>query len=681
MGNPFSLKQVPSSTRSELIARGVRKWNPSLGEAKTWIHVSSMAEGANEALVLKDFKTFRDAYNIDNRPNIVIRGFKIGAKGEFGTTRQATLDLTIFDDNYFNKFSADYLIPDMSIRVQFGWSVDSDGKPSPSPITGQDLDSKSIRRMQKLSNSNPTYEGFQGRVLGWDVKLVPDINAWDITLTLVGAADAVAETSVVHVSQECNCKKEITGQTAEGNDEKQEVIEKTSDLEAALLQVFEDPANLNRISSLQGAPNLLAEEIAYPGFSRDFDGTEDTSGFLWIDADLDARETFVSWGTVEAMLTRLSGQEWGSTGKPASYILDSSDVILKTPLQNGSKWFSADPRVCILPGGGLTFEEPTEWTDYLNINIAGFDTGIGVGSLIDSFVGEGGFPQASGNCFISDQEVRLVDIMISTVHLNKRAKEFSQNPDGAGLVSAISALLKDINVACGNVWELELLDASIDNEDEDAPTILKIIDANDASNAVDTFIIRAAPANSGFCRNIQLEFKPTDAMKTQALYGAQRNQTGKGIANNKPCATRFLIFTQDGKKSLGKPAVGDRPKTCETEVCQESNQTEDPVAALQKEPVGLTINSARNYLMEQKQKADLDALSAATSYCTSPLLPIQFSATFTGVSGFRWGQVVSCDRLPQEVRNSLIFQVTAVEHTLTVEDWVTTVNTVARTKF
>ena len=303
--------------------------------------------------------------------------------------------------------------------------------------------------------------------------------------------------------------------------------------------------------------------------------------------------------------------------------------------------------------------------------------------MIDVAVGEGGFPQASGDCFIDDDSVRLVNIMISTVHLNKRAQEFNQNPTGAGLVSAVNALLKDINNACGDVWELELIDTSLDEENNDAPAVLKIIDANDVANQVQAFIFRALPRNNGFCRSIGLDFKPTDAMKTQALYGGKgtNSEASGNPSATVPCSTRFLIYTQDGKRSLGKPEEGSRPKTCETETCNEGNQTDDPVTALEKEAVGLTISSARSYLREQKQKATTEALSKTEGYCTSPLLPIQFSATLTGVSGFRWGQVVTCDRLPQEVRNKSVFQVTAVEHTLTVEDWVTTINTVFRPKY
>jgi hypothetical protein len=57
---------------------------------------------------------------------------------------------------------------------------------------------------------------------------------------------------------------------------------------------------------------------------------------------------------------------------------------------------------------------------------------------------------------------------------------------------------------------------------------------------------------------------------------------------------------------------------------------------------------------------------------------MSFSATITGIGGFRWGQNVTCDRIPEEMRKVVRYQVTTVEHNVTPDDWVTTINTVAR---
>ena len=59
---------------------------------------------------------------------------------------------------------------------------------------------------------------------------------------------------------------------------------------------------------------------------------------------------------------------------------------------------------------------------------------------------------------------------------------------------------------------------------------------------------------------------------------------------------------------------------------------------------------------------------------------MNFSATVSGIGGFRWGQSVTCDRLPADIRALTLYQVTAVEHDISPDDWTTTINTVARLK-
>jgi hypothetical protein len=477
---------------------------------------------------------------------------------------------------------------------------------------------------------------------------------------LIGAADSISETGLDYSSADCQCKKEITGEAAEQAAESTDIfgaatiVEQTSDFEGVAIQLYEDPASLGSIESLKGAPNLKAEEIAYPGFSRDRDGTEDSDSWFTIAADLDARETFVSWGTVEAMFTRCSGQVF-CEGGPCTFIVDSSGVELKVPTQEKGNWFSADPRVCILPGGGLTFQDPTE-----NGGVSA------IGAFFDLFQGNsygGSYPQPSGNCFTSPNSVKLVDIMISTVHLNKRIKEFLNGE--VKMMQGLNTLLKDINVAVGGVWELECIDASLERGTPGVVN-LAVVDANDSEGSPSfTFVTQAG---SGFCRDVQIDYKPTDAMKTQALYGNQDNTTSSGTGG--ACTSRFMVYSKDGVKNLGKKQNTDEkhPKTCATDTCNEQNATEHPVE----------VNGALNYLREQKRLGDVKRLSEKGEYCNSPILPIGLGVTVSGIGGFRWGQGVTCDRLPPDVANRLKWQVTTVEHNVTPDDWTTTIKTVGR---
>jgi hypothetical protein len=673
MADVFSPKIVPGATQAELKARGSSNWNPSLGRAKTWIHISSMAEGAK--LVISTYQGYSDGYKSYNRPNILVTGFKITAKGEYGTTRAGTLQMTVFDQEDMNALADDYLIPDMSVRVQFGWSVGA-SVGAPPLISGQDLDSKAIIAMQTNAASNPIYEGYQGRVQGWDVKLIPDINAWEVTITLIGAADAVAETSLSYVSEKCNCNKEVTGQTAEGDGETTEVVERTSNLMAALLELYDDPSNLSGLKSLGGDQDYFAEKISYPGFSRDENGQEDSQGMLFISADLDATETYLSWGTVEALLTRTSGQTW-SDGSPTGFELNSKGTKLFVPEQDEGRWFSADPRICILPGGGVTFE-----FDALPSigDIAG-----AIGNMLP-FLGDNSVQakaQPSTDCFVDSTTVDLSKIMISSIHLMKRVREFEQSK--TPFMQAVNTLLKDINVACGGVWELEVVDATSvpGMAPSNGASRLVIIDSNRAIEEGGIFSFVATPGKGGFCRDISLEYKPTDAMKTQALFGSGGSGEGGGSSNT-PCKSRFIMYTQGSKANKGKPKQSDPPPTphCNSEKCNKANEKESPVKKLAREAVGVNIDGARAYLEEQRGKRDTKKFveGGGNVYCANAILPMNFGAVVTGIGGFKWGQIVSCDRIPDEMTKTVRWQVTTVEHEVTPDDWTTKINTVARQK-
>jgi hypothetical protein len=62
------------------------------------------------------------------------------------------------------------------------------------------------------------------------------------------------------------------------------------------------------------------------------------------------------------------------------------------------------------------------------------------------------------------------------------------------------------------------------------------------------------------------------------------------------------------------------------------------------------------------------------------IVPFEFGFTVDGIGGFSFGQMVSSDRIPSAVKKAFEWQVTTVEHTVTPNDWTTTVNTVMRYK-
>jgi len=255
-------------------------------------------------------------------------------------------------------------------------------------------------------------------------------------------------------------------------------------------------------------------------------------------------------------------------------------------------------------------------------------------------------------------------------------------------MTALTTLLSDINKACGSPWEFELLDVSTQAGAAAGGVVhLAIIDANAPELKREPFKFLATPKGGGFCREIKLELKMTDAMKTQALYGSN-GSTEVPSAGGTPCASRFMQYTKTLKVNTGKTQLTSNANLdafCRAmDVCNESNPTDHPIDKLKKEAVGVNIDAARVYLETQKRKSELNDMQGSTgisAYCASAALPMNFSATLTGIGGFKWGQSVTCDRIPEDMQKLVKYQVTTIEHSVTPDDWTTTINTVARKRF
>ena len=88
-----------------------------------------------------------------------------------------------------------------------------------------------------------------------------------------------------------------------------------------------------------------------------------------------------------------------------------------------------------------------------------------------------------------------------------------------------------------------------------------------------------------------------------------------------------------------------------------------------------TTTAANNALIDAVSK---DIGTDDSYLCGGIILPFNFEFTVDGIGGFKFGQIVSSTRIPASLRENYVWQVTAVEHTMNIQDWTTTVKTVAR---
>jgi len=481
--NVFATKAVPSSVRTELDKRAEKTFAVGMSGQKTWADIRSMAD--NSPIAISTYKSFSEAYGTTGRPNILIQSLDIKSHGEYGTLRRAAVKLKVFTDDDMNKLAAGYFIPAMSIRIQFGWSLGV-GAASQGPITETLEDSIANIKIKERAASTPTYDGFQGRLISWDFNLADD-QSWDVNMEIIGAAAAIANISANDEAADCYCEQksppnpsaagdDATGAGGEGDPEAKS---KTSKLQAALIQLIDDVfAARGRIAQDYGLGFINAVLLEFNGYERDQTGTEDTSSpwytFGMGDPSVGTQEAFIPFKSLCRLIERTCAQSWKS-GHPTLLEIDCDNVAISN---YGFSLFSCDPRVCALQG--------SQWSL------------PGGGDTFDGLLG---------------------NIYVNCIHLLKLTKNLRDSDDG--VVALLTMILKDINNACGNGWEFDIVDTTTADPQNPtkASTRITIIDLNNTTDKGATaYEFKSGVNGKSNVRSVEMSMKPSDAMKTLALY-------------------------------------------------------------------------------------------------------------------------------------------------------------------
>ena len=575
------------------------------------------------------------------RPTPNVKSLKVTKLGELGTTRKCTIELQAWTDEQLNEIAKCYFLPGMSVRVQFGWSVNASGAQVAGPITNKLTDSKANCEIFNRASSEACYDGFQGKIGNYQYSMNNDAG-WDITLEIISAAVFVADSKTDTSSNDCNCTAKVDGnEVPVGND----------DVGIAMLNILGDEASVKAQLNFVGlSPSLHAATIEYNGAGRTVFG-EESSGFMaalsnmWDD---NLEEPFL---TVKAFheiinkhaIPKLFGQ------------IDTKDPI-EIELKHPDLAVSADIRICYVPGVATSDE------------------------LIEQIV------EGSPDSAIVGNKLRYDNVMINAVYVMKCLKELANQSEpskGISLQQLLTTIHTGINNCLGNIASFEILDASGKCDGTENP-VLQLVDTGTAATA-NVINIEPAGSNSGtsIIREFNLETKLTDSMKSMALYAYTPAQ---GVAD--PCYGKFDAFRQNKATNLSEPkastAKTEKPQCTSSkgkyEVnCESTSPTDNWKKAIETSQEEVTADSvgalqtARRSLIAERDSSD-------NKSCPT-ILPFEFSFTVDGIGGFKFGQYVTHPRIPESIRSAWNFQVTSVEHDISdTNDWKTTVKTVARFK-
>ena len=664
--DPFKGVSPPATVQNELSARAdmskMLKWAAT---CVPWIHVMSMAEGCSSdysplgngsgnVFELYGSANSSALYSTNTKfPLPVITGLEVGALGNLGTTRKATLKLKAYTDEQLVELQKCYFIPGMDVRIQFGWSLSCNNTPPPTIYNAITTRQKAVCEIGSRASKNAAYDGLQGIVNNFSYTLQPD-NSWDCSIEINSAAEAFAESTIEDT--QCGCARKMTMEDAEGNEK--ESVAKNGRLYTMLYDIFTNAySGLEYMGRLKSNPNAGSSELKaliacsshfYYGMARTQQGKDD-SGWLegtWVD-DYDTTEQYVSWAMLEAAINAYT---LPNTPNLPYGRVDSSGIYLPKP----DPIQSSDPRVCIVPG-----QEP-------------LTTGI--------------YPlPPEGN------NIPLCNIELNTVFLMMELKKVI---DGDKRMSTfLRAVIDKVNDVCGNPWNIEIVCTSdTANGCEQASGgdggAISIIDLNQFTGN-QAYEIQAS-ANSSATRNISLEMKMTGAMKTQALYAGGTQQGGtstKGGGDSTGCkGVSFAPFYVNGGKNqaipTANPGEADNAK-CDCDEVSTPNKQEPPsyselIQECKDEVNDQTVAALRSKIVERL--AGGGGTKSVQERCKGVMLPFDFSFECDGIGGFRFGQLISCNRIPPALKQKFVWQITKVDHTISANDWVTKVSTVCRLK-
>lgn len=668
MANPFRTRQVPSATASEIKARSdgqkLIKWT---AQRFPWIYVLSCAntsvcsEKYNElgndpdiggqALSLYGNNTSLAAYDKDtNMPLPYVDGLDVKAMGSLGTTRKASIKIKCFTDDQLIELQKCYFIPGMDVRVQWGWNESCDGNRPPAVLKDKTIDTNlAICKINKLRKQYSAYDGFQGIVANFKYKLNKE-NAWDCELEVISAADPFSSSKVSN--DKCPCTREV--ETDEG-----ETKEQNGPVYAMLSDIYNDGTSaarrlMRRLNSKAGrSSHRFWASWEMEGVERtEIGGEKDGGIFDGLFNGEETEEYYISFGAFIDMLNVMSipNDPNNSDNQYPYGHVDINNVILPYPAYCAS----SDVRVCYIQNGSIDvediFNENEEGTDYVDA------------LTLDS----------NGNLGI-----RLARIMCNVIELTKQYKQVFDGDQK--FKTLIDNVLNSINQACGSPWTFITVSTEEDCGGSAAGPTITILDERQQMKRSQPFILPTLPGNS-VLTDFGLSLKMTGAMKTQALYAGNGQASGGGSGKDASGCEDVAIapfYSGNRIKNDAKPAPKKLKLDCgDCENSDNSVEEPDEEELLENMRDGeindKTTSAYLSYI--RKELADADS----RVQCAGVPLPFDLSFSMDGISGFEFGQLVSSDRVPKEIAEGFRWQITKVEHSLSGNEWKTTMSTVAR---
>jgi hypothetical protein len=662
----------------------------------------------------------------------MVDSIKLQKQGELGTTNKCTVTFVVSTiGNDMAELQKCYFIPGMTVRVEWGYYKDSTKTPYPISLPDTTPSSDATTQIREYIKQNKgLYCGLQGKVTNFSWTL-ESAKYWICTLEVISEAETAMEKSTI---EPCKNNDGTVGPSIGikiTDEENKESVRIASPLLTSLMQVASirsgrgvgegwkvdleaNKAQLRQqqaqaitrdgmqsyglgatvqkseaaVASLDDAKkdtrfdpkHMFLETHQYEGPSREDSGKEG-SGVVAFFKNLftqtfgaGTNEAFISFAFLEYLITKHVLDE-GKEGGKGSY-LSSKNIYLPAVSNKEGQLIqqSVDPRVCIIPG--------TSYSKYL------FDEDASYEYYKDKSAIRKG---KDGRLYVQLSLIRLNVMSLAAI-----LTEIEDPKNGDFKINTfMDRVLSSLSAATGNYWELIMTampDDPLTPTNESLHLIVTDIKGHRGTSSSPVPKAYSIPSNTknSILADLKLDMKMTSAMRTQALYGkTSSTKTGETTTDKNPCAGKSArAWSLQGNADAIDVSVKPRElKPCSPDKSSPAAKAEpfsdkvttwkDAMEALQDGITDSRVSAAREFQIKEVASA----LGEDKNACEGVPLPVECTMTFNfGVGGLGFGQLITCDFIPENVRNTFNWQITSVEHNLSGEGWTMQVHTVPRVK-
>lgn len=667
--------------------------------------------------------TFRPTYGIDN--------IKVDFKGTMGSTKTCTVSFKCWTLDDLHVLEKLYMIPGISVIVEWGYSMDTDGAPVGPEQSFLDLGPMSdpySKIMDTIIRNRKTYlgnyDGLVGIITNFNYKL-NDSLGFDCEFELVAPGEMWLEQNLNNTS------KQASSVDSAG-------IEKYSNLVFVFNDLYTRYKSIPSIEALNkkllGKPKGDAIVVIqqWETEAREYDKAHRSGWYDKIKGAItdtfgatESWETYISWAYfVQLLNTNINKYRLEDNGTITEQQINAPDIALALdfiPVTLLPKACTLDPRICTFKTRNIDLQNAskrfellaTKWERYFpnlnGINLADRETDKPIypstfasPDLNDSAAALSHIEKFGTTLDIKNAKENIIKVLelekqqtvgfLNNVYMNTgflRDAAIVNSGEQLTIDDYLKNVLGELNKATGDVWNLQY------RTDEANPHLIHIFDANYTSKesrevtAITPFKFKLKDSPSLLLHGAGVESKLVDGFKNLVLFG---NSTDNGSTDTANIGMQlYADKVTDGWKEMQAP--DENIHGSDTVATSADGELHTDITEVDPEAdLDLAYATLLDYVTDESVASSKTAMSSYISWLqtnrpetaiTLPsnqniLLPFNFTAQLDGYSGLVWGNTINFDYLPTRYEDRVFFQIIKIQHEINSNNWVTNIDTIMR---